>query len=195
MRFRWHGLRSVAPAVAITAAIAAAAALWHNLPEPTELYKPFDVHARVGQQATGRGITATVDGVRIGPKVHKVSPPERTVLSVGTWVVVDAAVMATRAFEMPHAALIVGPNTYEPSDRFWPAALGAELEPGITQRGSWAFEVPAELVAAAADPISLRIWLNVASLDSRIVVTIPLDGEHVSRNDVVTLEPVTESAT
>lgn len=195
MRLRWHGLRSVAPALAITAAIAAAAALWHNLPEPTEIYKPFDVHAGVGQQATGRGITATVDGVRIGPKVHKVSPPERTVQSVGTWVVVDAAVTSTRAFGLPRTALIVGPNTYEPSDRFWPAALGAELEPGITQRGSWAFEVPAELVAAAADPISLRVWLNSDSLDSRIVVTIPLDGQHVSRDYVITLEPVTESAT
>lgn len=195
MRLRWHGLRSVAPALAITAAIAAAAALWHNLPEPTEIYKPFDVHAGVGQQATGRGITATVDGVRIGPKVHKMSPPERTVQSVGTWVVVDAAVTSTRAFGLPRTALIVGPNTYEPSDRFWPAALGAELEPGITQRGSWAFEVPAELVAAAADPISLRVWLNSDSLDSRIVVTIPLDGKHVSRDDVITLEPVTESAT
>lgn len=195
MRLRWHGLRSVAPALAITAAIAAAAALWHNLPEPTEIYKPFDVHAGVGQQATGRGITATVDGVRIGPKVHKMSPPERTVQSVGTWVVVDAAVTSTRAFGLPRTALIVGPNTYEPSDRFWPAALGAELEPGITQRGSWAFEVPAELVAAAADPISLRVWLNSDSLDSRIVVTIPLDGQHVSRDYVITLEPVTESAT
>lgn len=195
MRLRWHGLRSVAPALAITAAIAAAAALWHNLPEPTEIYKPFDVHAGVGQQATGRGITATVDGVRIGPKVHKMSPPERTVQSVGTWVVVDAAVTSTRAFGLPRTALIVGPNTYEPSDRFWPAALGAELEPGITQRGSWAFEVPPELVAAAADPISLRVWLNSDSLDSRIVVTIPLDGQHVSRDYVITLEPVTESAT
>ena len=87
--------------MAVTAAIAAAAALWHNLPEPTEIYKPFDVHAGVGQQATGRGITATVDGVRIGPKVHKMSPPERTVQSVGTWVVVDAAVTATRTSGCP----------------------------------------------------------------------------------------------
>ena len=185
----------MAPALAIPAAMASAAALWHNLPEPTDIYKPFDVHAAVGQQATGRGITATVDGVRIGPTVHKVSPPESTVQSVGTWVVVDAVVASTRDFELPRTELIVGPNTYGPSDRFWPAALGAELKPGIAQRGSWAFEVPADLVAAVADPISLRVWLGDERLDSRIVVTIPLDDQHVSREGVVTLEPVTESAT
>ena len=193
---RWRGLRSVAPALAITAVIASAAALWHNLPEPTDIYKPFDVSAAVGQQATGRGITATVDGVRIGPTVHKVSAPESTVQSAGTWVVVDAVVAATRDFELPHTELIVGPNTYGPSDRFLLAALGAELEPGIAQRGSWAFEVPADLVAVGAThPISLRVWLGDERLDSRLVITIPLDDQRVSRDDVVTLEPVTESAT
>lgn len=195
MRLRWHGLRSMAPALAVTAAIAAAAALWHNLPEPTDIYKPFDVHAAVGQQATGHGITAIVDGVRIGPKVHTVSPPEKTVQSVGTWVVVDAAVASTRDFGLPRTELIVGPNTYGPSDRFFLTALGAELQAGITQRGSWAFEVPPDLVGAGADPISLRVWMNDERLDSRIVVTIPLDDQHVSRDDVVTLEPVTKAAT
>jgi hypothetical protein len=195
MTLRWHGLRGAAPAVAVTATIAAASTLWHYLPEPTDIYKPFDVHAAIGQQATGRGLTAIVDGVRIGPKVHKVSPPQATVQSVGTWVVVDAAVASTRDFQLPRTELIVGPNTYGPSDRFFLTALGAELEPGITQRGSWAFEVPPDLVAAAADPISLRVWLNDDRLDSRIVVTIPLDDQRVSRDDVVDLEPVTESAT
>ena len=194
MRLRWQGLRTVAPALAITAAIAAAAALWHNLPEPTELYAPFDVTAAVGQQVSGRGITATVNGARVGPKVHKVSPPEKTVQSAGAWVVVDAVVESTSDFELPRTELIVGPNTYDPSDRFWPAALGAELEPGIAQQGSWAFEVPADLVAAgAAQPITLQIWLNDERLDSRLVISI--DDQNVTRQDVVVLEPVTESAT
>jgi hypothetical protein len=196
MRSQWRRLRRGVPALAVTAAIASAAALWHNLPEPTDIYKPFDEHATIGQQATGRGITATIDGVRIGKKVHKLSAPERTVQSVGTWVVVDGVLTATRDFELPHTQLIVGPNTYYPSDRFWPAPLGAELEPGITQRGSWAFEVPADLVAAgAADPITLQIWLGDERLDSRLVISIPLDDQRVSRDDVVTLEPVAESAT
>ena len=37
--------------------------------------------------------------------------------------------------------------------------------------------------------------MNDERLDSRIVVTIPLDDQHVSRDDVVTLEPVTKAAT
>jgi hypothetical protein len=196
MRLKLRTMRSVVPALVITAAIASSAALWHNLPEPTDIYGPFDVDAAIGQQATGRGVTATVTGVRIGPKVHKVSPPERTVPSVGTWIVVDAVVAATRDFELPHTELIVGPNTYDPSDRFWPAALGAELEPGIAQRGSWAFEVPADMVApGAGHPCALRISLGDERLDSRLVVSIPLDDQRVSRDDVVTLEPVAESAT
>ena len=153
------------------------------------------MHADVGQQGTGRGITASVTGVRIGPKVHKVSPPARTVESVGTWVVVDAVVAATRDFELPHTELIVGPNTYVALDRFWPAALGAELEPDIAQRGSWAFEVPANLVAAGAvRSISMRLWLGDVRLDSRLVIRIPLDDQRVHRDEVVTLEPVTKTA-
>jgi hypothetical protein len=196
VKFRWRGLRTVAPALVITAAVASAAALWHNLPEPTDVYGPFDVHAAVGQQATGRAIVATVTGVRIGPQVHKVSPPARTVRSAGVWVVVDAEVAATSSFELPHTELVVGANTYIPSDRFRPAPLGAELEPGIAQRGSWVFEVPADLVEpGAAHPISLRVWVGDGRLDSRLVMTIPLDDDRVHRNEVVTLEPVTEAAT
>jgi hypothetical protein len=196
VRLRWRGMRTVVPAVAITAAVAASAALWHNLPEPTDVYGPFDVNAVAGQQATGRGITATVTGVRIGPQIHKVSPPAKTLRSVGIWVVVDAVVTATRSFEQPHAELVVGPNTYIPSDRLWPAALGAELQPGIAQRGSWVFEVPADLTGVEAKPpLSLRVWLGDVRLDSRLVITVPLDDDRVHRTEVVTLEPVTETAT
>jgi hypothetical protein len=189
-------LRTAAPALAITAAIASAAALWHTLPEPTDVYGPFDVHAAMGQQATGRAITATVTGVRIGPQAHTVSPPARTVPSAGVWVVVDAEVAATRSFELPHTELVVGPNTYIPSDRFRLAPLGAELEPGIAQRGSWLFDVPADLVEpGAAHPISLRVWVDDGRLDSRLVITIPLDDDRIHRNEVVTLEPVRKTAT
>jgi hypothetical protein len=188
-------MRTVVPVLAITAAVAASAALWHNLPEPTDVYGPFDVHAAAGQQATGRGITATVTGVRIGPRVNTVSRPARTVPSTGMWVVVDAEVTATRSFELPHTDLVVGPNTYIPSDRFWPAPLGAELEPGIVQRGSWVFDVPADLVGGdARHPLSLRVWAGDGRLDSRLVITVPLDDDRVHRTELVTLEPVTETA-
>ncbi|PRC60750.1 hypothetical protein C6A85_16305, partial [Mycobacterium sp. ITM-2017-0098] len=42
---------------------------------------------------------------------------------------------------VPHADLLVGPNTYAPSDRFFGRTLGAEVAPGIAQEGSWVFDV------------------------------------------------------
>lgn len=191
LRFRWRGLPKAAPSLVTAVVIASAAALWHNLPEPTDVYGPFDVHAAVGQQATGRAITTTVTGVRIGPQVS-VSPPTRTVPAAGVWVVVDAVVAATRSFELPHTELAVGPNVYIPSDQFWRAPLGAELGPGIMQRGSWVFDVPADLLDAA-QAVALRVWVGDGRLDSRLVVHIPLDDQRVRRDEAAMLEPVTET--
>ena len=74
------------------------------------------------------------------------------------------------------------------------AALGAELQPGIAQRGSWAFEGPTELIAVdTTHPISLQIWLGDQRLDSRLVIRLPLD-DRVRREHVVALEPVRKAA-
>jgi hypothetical protein len=190
---RGRQLPKALPALATAVIIASAAALWHNLPEPTDVYGPFDVHAAVGQQATGRDVITTVTGVRIGPRVHSVWPPGKTRQAVGVWIVVDAVVTATGSYNLPRVELIAGPNTYSPSDWFRPAPLGAELEPGIAARGSWVFDVRADLLDAAHF-IALRVWVGDGRLDSRLVIRIPLDDQRVRRDEVVTLEPVTTTA-
>lgn len=111
------------------------------------------------------------------------------------WVVVDAAIEGTRSTELPHSELIVGPNTYTPSDVFFTDTLRAEVSPGLTQRGSWVFDVARALVAdGASNPMTLRVWVGDGRLDSRLVIGIPTGGSYLSRVDTVMLEEPKQSA-
>ncbi|PRC51513.1 hypothetical protein C6A85_63695, partial [Mycobacterium sp. ITM-2017-0098] len=84
----------------------------------------------------------------------------------------------------PHADLLVGPNTYAPSDRFFGRTLGAEVAPGIAQEGSWVFDVATPLAAAGAtDAITLRVWTGSDLLDSRLVIETPAGDPHIARID------------
>ncbi len=140
------------------------------------MFGPFDVHDDAGASATGRAISATVTGVRLTKRVDSVKP-------AGLWVVVDTALAGTRTTELPHSELIVGPNTYTPTDAFLTKTLMAEVNPVITQRGSWVFDVAPALLAIESDPMTLRVWVGDGRLDSRLVIRIPLDGASVSRVD------------
>jgi hypothetical protein len=161
--------------------VAAAALVWHNLPTPRDLYGPFEVRGAADEPVQGRAITATVTSVRIAPQVNSIQ-------GAGTWVVIDTTLEATRATELPRADLIVGPNTYAASDRFFFESLGAEISPGIAMRGSWVFDVATPLVeAGAADPLLLRVWAGSEILDSRLVIEIPADDPRISRTEDVDL--------
>lgn len=169
------------PAVSVMVVVAAAALVWHNLPTPTDVYGPFDVHADPGTPAMGRGVNATVTGVRIAQKVNSVQ-------AAGQWAVVETALHGTRTTELPHAELVVGPNTYNPSDLFFPKTLGTEISPQFTQRGAWVFDVASALLAPGADqPMTLRVWVGDGRLDSRLVIRMTTDDPHVIRTDAVDL--------
>ncbi|MEH3143243.1 MAG: hypothetical protein PGN37_24410 [Mycobacterium kyogaense] len=160
-------MRSVMSAVCVVVLVAAAALVWHNLPTPTDLYGPFDIHGKAGEPVRGRGVTATVSSVSVAPTVNSVP-------AAGRWVVVETTLQAQGTTDVPHADLLVGPNTYIPTDRFLTKTLGRSLAPGIEQRGSWVFDVAAELVdGPALDPLTLRVWVGSDLLDSRLVITIP----------------------
>jgi hypothetical protein len=89
-------------------------------------------------------------------------------------VVVNTALEGTRSTELPHSELIVGPNTYTPTDVFFTNTLMAEISPGITQRGSWVFDVAPALVAPGkSEPMTLNVWVGDGRLDSRLVIRIP----------------------
>ncbi|MGE2731199.1 hypothetical protein ACQI4F_17090 [Mycolicibacterium vaccae] len=163
--------RRALQAVATIVVIVAAATVWHNLPAPSDVYRPFDVRGSIGEQVSGRMFDLTVTGVRTGQQVK--APRRPAVTALGRWVVVDAELRATRQFVLPRAELLAGPNTYLPSDRFQFVQLGGELAPLITQQGSWAFDVAPELLDPAAD-LRLRVWSGDSRLDSRLVVEIPM---------------------
>ena len=88
------------------------------------------------------------------------------------FVQIDAQAATRTDFAQPRAELLVGPNTYAPSDRFTLTGLGSELAPGIGQRGSWIFDVAPELLERRA-PLTLRVWVGDGRLDSRLVVSLP----------------------
>ena len=168
--------------------VAAAAVVWQNLPTPTDVLGPFDVHADAGTPATGRAVSANVTNVRISRGVDSVKP-------AGVWVVVNTALEGTRSTELPHSELVVGPNTYSPTDVFFTETLMAEISPGITQRGSWVFDVAPVLVEpGSSEPMTLHVWVGDGRLDSRLAIRIPLHGLRFSRVDSVTLKKPEQSA-
>jgi hypothetical protein len=188
MKVRLPKAGSVLAALTVAVVVAAAAVVWHNLPTPTDVYGPFDVHAEAGESATGRGVSATVTAVRIAPEVNSVH-------AAGQWVVIETTMEGVRSTETPHSDLIVGPNTYRPSDRFLGKTLGADVAPDIAQRGAWVFDVASALLAPGAiDSLTLRVWVGDGRLDSRLVIRIPVDDSRVSRTDAVKLSPLEETA-
>lgn len=174
-------LKAVWSPIAVVIVIAAAALVWHNLPTPTDLYGPFEVRGHAGEPVEGRAITATVTSVHIAPQVNSAE-------AAGSWVVIDATLEARHATEMLRADLVVGPNTYAPSDRFFFETLDNEISPGMSERGSWVFDVASPLVATdAAEPMLLRVWAASDILDSRLVIDIPVTDPVVTRTDEVQL--------
>lgn len=179
-------VRAALPVLVTAAAVAASAVLWHNLPEPTDVSGPFDVHGAMGEPVHGRALVVTVTGIRLSSRVE--APRRPPVAAAGEWVVVDAELQATAGFVLPVVDLQVGPNTYIRSERFRTTQLGGEVAPGITQRGSWVFDVAPSTLDAATQ-LQLRVWHGDGRLDSRVVVAIPLRDRHRPA-DLVALDPV-----
>jgi hypothetical protein len=188
MKLRKPNSRTVLTTIGVVVTVAAAAVVWQNLPTPTDVLGPFDMHADAGTPAVGRAVSATVTSVRITPDVDSIKP-------AGVWVVVNTALEGTRSTELPHSELIVGPNTYDPSDRFFTDTLMAEISPGITSRGSWVFDVAPDLVSpGSTEPLTLRVWVGEGRLDSRLTIRIPTLGSRFSRVNAVTLNKPEQSA-
>jgi len=112
------------------------------------------------------------------------------VQAAGQWAVIETALQGTRTTELPHAELVVGPNTYSPSDLFSPNTLGVAISPQFTQRGAWVFDVASALLAPGAEQqMTLRVWVDDGRLDSRLVIRMTTDDPHVIRTHAVDLEP------
>lgn len=154
--------------LAVAAAVAASAFIWHDLPSNSAIYAPFEVQGTAAERVSGHAITATVTGVRIAAVLNTPKP----VAAIGRWVVVDIEIEPGDTVEYPHAELAVGSDTYAPTDRLPPGAeLGQALQPGIRTRGSWVFDVDPSLLDARA-PLTVRLWVGDGRLDSRLAIAI-----------------------
>lgn len=169
--------------------LVAAAWLWQHLPDSLDVYGPFDVHGGFGTATTGRALAVTVDDVELAPEVFGATRLSAgpAVAAAGRWVVVSATVSATSESVVPSVALRVGPNTYRPSDRFFAYTLGERVDPGISQHGTWVFDVPPALFdPPGADPFALVVWPGLDErLDNRLVIN--LRGHLESRTATVAL--------
>lgn len=166
----------------VLAAVTASAVLWHNLPTNSDVYAPFTVSGSVGEPVSGRSITATVTGVRTAAEVQT----PQAVSAIGRWVVVQTELVPGSVVENPHADLVVGADTYAPTDRLAPGTqLGGALEPGFLTRGSWIFDVAPALLDDGP-PMSLRLWVGDGRLDSRLSVAI--DPARVESMNVARVE-------
>lgn len=182
MKIGTPNVRRLLTAVAVLVTVAAAAVVWQNLPTPTDVLGPFDVRGEAGAPVAGRAVEAAVAGVRVTPVVNGIEP-------AGVWIVVDVELAGTTVTELTHSKLVVGPNTYTPSDRFSLDSVMGLVNPGITERGSWVFDVAPELVSPeASDQLTLLIWAGDGRLDSQLSIQIPTNGSGFSRVDEVTLD-------
>jgi hypothetical protein len=188
VRLRMPNSRRALTVLGVVVTVAAAAVVWQNLPTPTDVLGPFEVRGEAGAPTTGRGVTATVTSVRISPEVNSVKP-------AGIWLVVNVDLEGTRSSELAHSQLVVGPNTYSPSDVFSLDTLFGEISPGMTLRGSYVFDVaPALVTPESSDQITLLVWVGDGRLDSRLAIRIPTHGSHFGRVDEVTLKRPAVSA-
>ena len=154
---------------------------------PTELDRsaPFVTTMSIGEPATGRNISATIDSVRLARAVHT----DRWSADAGTlWVVVDLAAEAVRddvQAVFGGTTLRIGDRTYEASER--PASLArGGLSAGIPANGVLAFEIPASAADAGIAQLDLSIEEDVR-LDS--VLRLDIDLTALDVEDDVELAP------
>ena len=177
--------RSAGTALLTVVAVALAALIWHHLPAQSDIYAPFDVHAGINAAAVGENLSATVTGAGIASTIEK-SPSRKPVTAAGTWLVVDTSLDAKTTPVLPRADLLVGPNTYAPSDRL--LSTNGVVQPGLTLRCAWTFDVPVDLLNSVKSVV-LRVWDGDERLNSRLVIDIPLGDASVNRSQSIVVRP------
>jgi hypothetical protein len=177
--------RSAGTAVLTVAAIVAAALIWHHLPTPSDIYAPFDVHAGINTAAVGENLSVTVTGGGIAPTVVK-PPSTKQIGAAGTWLMVATSLTTKTAPVLPRAELLVGPNTYAPTDRL--LSTNELVQPDLTLRCAWIFDVPVDVLSSVKSVV-LQVWGGDERLDSRLVIDIPLGDASITRPQALVVPP------
>ena len=144
---------------------------------------PFIVPAVIGEQATGRNISATISDVR---RADRVAESDGAWSADGNWLVFDleiASVVTERGGLLAHAMVEIDGVRYNASER--PDTIaGTPLSAGIPRQGSIAFELPGDLEAGGG---SRELAMNGDTrLDSMIVLPFDLaEVPHVAEAELV----------
>jgi hypothetical protein len=163
----------------VIAALAATIVVYGITPHDDDIVAPFVVRGQIGDELTGRTVSATVTGVRLASSFDLQAIGENwTGPTTGTWVVVDAAAAAVdEPGPLVRVTLTIGDDTFTASERLGSATLqSARLRPGILTRGSLIFEVSGEALASD-DASHAEIGINASLqsvLDSRLVIEVDL---------------------
>lgn len=180
----------------LVCAVALAGALGVTVTTPGDrrTQAPFPVSGVAGETLIGRDLAATVHSVTSADTLQVDDGRSRyPVPSSGRWIVVDASVSGVRTGTgtLQNATLALNSDTYSATSRVGSGVglIGAELQPGVRERGMLIFEVPAP---AGEQDGAAEVWLarNVDDrLDTQIRVKLDL-GTAVHRQSVTAVPPV-----
>lgn len=164
-----------APAVILITIALVAAAFVIRLTQPSDEQRqaPFVTAAVFGQSVEGRDLVLTAHDAY---RADRVTTSSWTGLTEGVWLVVDATIGSKLGIATPYATLTVGGIQYTSSDRPDDAALGASIDPGLPETGSFVFELP---LSAIEGPDATHAVVRFATafqvrLDSAIDLTLDL---------------------
>lgn len=160
-------------------------------PRENEGFGPFVVRVELGEVGEGRGVRGAVDAVRFADVVTLDSWVGET---RGVWLIVDARLGTTENPSLGYATLQVGDRHWVSSNRPGRGSLdGAVFDPGLPMRGSFVFEVPADL---ADDPAARSARIQLADdLDTRLISVIEVELDLTELERTAELEVPTAERT
>lgn len=172
---------------AIVAGLVVAGALVATAPDEEAITAPLLVTGVVGETVSGRDLVAVVDDVRLTRYLDVKYREAGDTSTVGVWVVVDT-VLTSRIDPvfLSSSELWIGSVRYRISDILPnPSPLQLPYGPGIPQRGSLVFEIPAgALDDPGASHASVVLYDRVDSrLDSVPVIVVDLTGLEISARE------------
>lgn len=171
-------------------------------PTSDDLTSPFYVSGPANEPVTSRALSVEVQGARLAKSLD-VSGSNSLRFSLDvleteqTWIIIDALV-ETRVnnVSLSNTQLRIGDVEYRATD-FLPAPTLVEFigDPGIPVAGSFAFEVPTEILSvddAAHAQLVMRSILS-SQLDEIAVVDVDLSGLEVRDIEVVRFSEIAEA--
>lgn len=163
-------MKKVALALVLLVAIGVAQRL---IPDADRIYRPIASHGELRQDVAALPYTLRVDGVEIG-RTLTIDDERKT--TQGVWVVLRATATATKEqARLGNVALVTRSGAqYGVTDRL----LGfdaANLDPGIPQSGTLAFELPKGQVEGAVLRVTNARYASIHQLNGALGPAVEID--------------------